>query len=210
MQQICLIISKERRMGKEKYQKKIKELFEKSAVVDAGSIARTVGSKKPIRQYDKQLIRNLLLKGKIKRLAKGCYTKHEDPSLAVFCFGPAYLGLQDALSFHNLWDQETIPVIITARKARQGVRKTSGANVLVRRIDKKYLFGFEYYQQGSFYLPYSNAEKTFIDMAYFKETLNEDQIKSISKKINKKKLKSYLKPYPTSLKKKISRLLGNK
>lgn len=196
------------KMGKQKYLREVESLFEKSSVVDAKSIARILRSKRKVKQYTKQLIRNLNLKGKIKRLTKGYYTIHNDPSLAVFCFSPAYLGLQDALSFHNLWEQETIPVIITARKIRQGVRKILGVNALVRRIDKKYLFGFEYNQQGNFYIPYSDIEKSFIDMIYFKEKLSEETVKEIKQKIDKKKLNAYLKNYPEKIRKKADKLLG--
>lgn len=190
-------------MGKEKYQKEIEALFEKSPVASFDSVERIIKSKKNVKQYTKQLIRNMLKKGKIKRLAKGHYTSYDDPSLAVFCFKPAYLGLQDALSFHELWEQETIPVVITARKIRQGIRKILGMNVLVRRIDKRYLFGFEYKEQGSLFLPYSDIEKTFIDMLYFNEKLSNEAVKNIIKRINKKRLNSYLKDYPRKFHKKV-------
>ena len=182
-------------MGKEKYQKEIENLFKKSFVVDVGSVKRIVKKTGVVKQYTKQLIRNMILKGKIKRLTKGYYTLHNDISLAVFCFKPAYFGLQDAISFHNLWEQETIPVIITARRVRPGIRKVLDANVMVRRINKKYFFGFDYFREGDFYLPYSDLEKTFIDMVYFKEKLSKEAIKSFQSKIDRKKLKSYLKVY---------------
>ncbi len=188
-------------MGKEKYLRVIKDLFMKSPVVDANSIGRIVKSKKKVKQYDKQLIRNLISKDQIKRLTKGFYTMHEDPSLAVFCVKPAYLGLQDALSIHNLWEQETIPIIITSRRVRQGIRKILGANVLIRRISKKYLFGFEYIKQGDFYYPVSDIEKTFIDMIYFKQKISEDLLKNFKKSVNEKKLRGYLKVYPEGVRK---------
>lgn len=195
-------------MGKEKYQKDVESLFKRSAVVNASSILRILRSKKKVRQYQKQLIRNLLLKGKIKKLSKGFYTTHNEPSLVVFCFKPAYLGLQDALSFHELWEQETIPIIITSRKVRQGVRKALGVNILVRRIDKKYMFGFDHFKEGDFYLPYSDIEKTFIDMVYFNENFSEEAIKSILRKLDRKKLRLYLKVYPKKFRKKIIGYLG--
>lgn len=194
-------------MGKEKYIKRVMELFKDSPVVDAKSIARVIKSKRRVKQYNKQLIRNLLLRGKIKKLTKGCYTIHDDSSLAVFCFTPAYLGLQDALSFHNLYEQETIPVIITARKVRRGIRKILGINVLVRVINKKYFFGFEYQKSGNFYIPYSDIEKSFIDMIYFKERLDINSLSEIKRRINKIKLNSYLKVYPKKTKKKILELI---
>lgn len=190
-------------MGKEKYQKKIRELLKKSPVVSYDSINRIINLKKNKKQYTKQFLRNLLLKNKIIRLTKGFYTLHDDPSLIVFCFKPSYLGLQDALSFHNLWEQETIPVILTARKIRQGLRVVNGSNVLVRRIKKKYFFGIDYYKHEDFYLPYSDIEKTFIDMVYFKEKLNEEVLNNFKEKINKKKLDSYLKHFPKITRKKV-------
>ncbi len=182
-------------MGKEKYLKDVERLFKNSYVISIHSIERIVKRNKNVKQYTKQLIRNLVLKGKIKRLAKGYYSMYDDPSLIVFCFKPAYLGLQDALSFHNLWEQETIPIIITTRRVRQGIIKVNGANVLIRRIDKKYFFGFDYYKHDNFYLPYSDIEKSYIDMMYFKEKLDKDVIKNIKNKIDFKKIKVYLKRY---------------
>ncbi|MBI4447487.1 hypothetical protein HY643_00760 [Candidatus Woesearchaeota archaeon] len=195
-------------MGREKYLKEIKSLFAKSPVVSAKSINRLIQSKKKVKQYNKQLIRNLLLKGAIKKLAKGFYTIHGDPSLAVFCFEPAYLGLQDALSAYNLWEQETIPIIITSKKVRQGIRKILGANVLIRRMEKKYLFGFDYAKSGELYYPVADVEKTFIDMVYFKQRMDKDLLGNFKKRINKEKLKSYLKKYPKPMQTKILALLS--
>jgi predicted transcriptional regulator of viral defense system len=194
-------------MGRVKYLKEIEELFKKSPVVSFSSIERIVRKKRNVKQYAKQIVRNLIKKNKIKRLAKSYYTMYEDPSLAVFCFKPAYLGLQDALSFHNLWEQETIPVIITARKVRTGIRKILGANVLIKRLDKKFLFGFDYYKHGNFYLPYSDIEKTLTDMAYFKEHLYKEVIDNIKKKIDIKRLKNYMNAYPLAIRKKINKIL---
>jgi len=189
-------------MGKEKYRREIEELFAKSPVVSYASIERIIKHKKEVKQYVKRLIHYLLLKGKINRLTKGYYTKLDEVSLAVFCFQPAYLGLQDALSFHDLWEQETIPIIITTRKVRQGIREILGQNVLIRRINKKYFFGLEYHQQDKVAFPYSDIEKTFLDMVYFKEKLSGDIISTFQEKIDKKKLKSYLKRYPKRLREK--------
>lgn len=197
-------------MGKEKYQRDIGALFEKSPVVNYSSISRIIKSKKNAGQYTKRVLNYLVSKGKIKQLTRGYYTKHNDNLLVVFCFQPAYLGLQDALSFHNLWEQETIPIIITTKRARQGIRKILGGNVLIRRIDKKYFFGIGHYQYGKVAMPYSDIEKTFIDMAYFKENLNEEAILEFKKNINMKRLKSYLNKYPKNFRNRVILLLGGK
>src|SRR3989344_3121380 len=188
------------KMGKEKYLKDVESLFKKSGVVNYNSIERIVRNKKNVKSYTKQLTRNLIKQGKIKRLTKGYYTIYDYSSLAVFCFKPAYLGLQDALSVYNLWEQETIPVIITTSKIRPGIRKILGSNVLIRRIEKKYFFGITYRQEDlqgrTIALPYSDIEKTFIDMIYFKEKIIPETLHVFKKRVDRKKLENYLKRYP--------------
>ncbi len=190
-------------MGRAKYLGRLGGIFDRSPVVKLSSIERIVKN----RNYTKQLIRNLIKKGKIRKVAKGCYTKYEEPSLAVFCFKPAYLGMEDALSFHNLWEQETIPVVVTAAKARPGLRQIFGINVLIRRVDKKYLFGFDYYPCQEFYLPYSDVEKTLIDLVYFKQKPGKEIIRRIRKKLNLKKLDFYLGKYPPKIKNRVLKSL---
>jgi len=194
-------------MGKQKYQDRVMNLFEKSPIVSYTSIERITNGKKAAKQYAKHLINNLIKKNKIKRITKGYYSVYDDPSLIVYSLKPAYLGLQDALSMHNLWEQETIPIILTSRKIRQGIRIINNSNVLIRRIDKKYIFGTELLKQGNLYFPYSDIEKTFIDMIYFKENFTKGTIKEIKQKINKTKLNSYLKHYPKQIKKRVLSVL---
>ena len=185
-------------MGKIKYKNNVKKFFLESPIVSINSLKKFIGKKD--KSYVYLLIHNLLKNGEIKRITKGFYTIKDDPTLIVFCLKPAYLGLQDALSVNNLWEQETIPVILTTKKVRQGIRKVFGVNVLIRRISAKYFFGFEYKKQGDFYSPYSDIEKTLIDMVYFKQPLDKETLDNFKKKINKKKLKLYLKKYPKKIK----------
>ncbi len=195
-------------MGKEKYKKHIEELFSKSPVVSYSSISRVVKHGKSVKQYAKRLVNYLTKKGEIKRLAKGYYTKLDDVSLIVFCFQPAYLGLQHALSFHNLWEQETIPVVITVRKVRAGIRVVLGKNVLIRRIAKKYFFGLDYERQDKIALPYSDVEKTFLDMLYFREKIGKDALANFKKRVNRQRLNAYLRAYPKRLRARAISLLG--
>ena len=187
-------------MGAQKYLRKIENLFEKSPVVDFQSIQRSIG-KSETSNYAKLLVSNLLKKGRIKKIGKGVYTKHNEISLAVFSFKPAYLGLQSALSHYNLWEQETIPVIVTARKVRRGIRSLIGGNILIKNINKKYFFGFEYVKEGDFYLPYSDLEKTFIDFIVFNQKIDNAVLIKFRKKIKKDKLLTYLKKYPDKFRK---------
>lgn len=192
-------------MGKIKYVNDIRRFFKESPVVDIESLKKFI--KKKNKDYIHLLINNLLKKGEIRKITKGFYSIYEDPSLIVFCFKPSYLSLQNAMSFHNLWEQETNPIVVTTRNLRKGIRKVFDRNVFIRRIDKKYIFGFEYYKDGDFHFPYSDIEKTFIDMIYFRQPLDKEVIDNFRKKIDKKKLKDYLKRYPERFKKMVTRRL---
>ncbi len=194
-------------MGKQKYQDKIQKLFKESPIVTHKSIEKIM--QKNNNQYAKQLIKNLIKKNKIKKLCKGVYTSYNESSLAVFCYTPSYLGLQDALSFHNLWEQETIPIIITSKKVRTGIKKSLDSNILIRKINKKYLFGFDYSQQDNYALPYSDIEKTFIDMIYFKQPISKEVLIEIKRRINKSKFKDYLKKYPKRFKDKVLKIINS-
>jgi len=194
-------------MGKSKYLEKIKELFDKSPVADFKSVEKIVKyNSKRKNNYARLLISNLIKKGYIKKIAKGYYTKYDDNSLIVLCWDFSYLGLQSALSFHNLWEQEAIPVVITAKKVRTGLREVLNANVLIRRINKKFIYGIEYLKEGNFYLPYSDVEKTFIDMIYFNQPLDKNLVQKFRKKIKSTKLKIYLKKYDKKFKRKVLRV----
>jgi len=193
-------------MGKQIYLDRVEEFFKKSKVVDFKSIERIVGTKKKA-NYAKLLISNLLKKGKIKKISKGIYSMHDENSLAVFAFKPAYLGLQSALSYLGIWEQETIPIIVTTKKVRRGVRRAIGANVLIRNIDEKYFFGYSFVKEGELYLPYSDLEKTFIDMVVFNQRLDKEILRAIKKRLDKKKLGNYLKRYNPILRKRVEETL---
>ncbi len=189
-------------MGKKKYVGRIESLFEKSPVVDFKSIQRIVP-----KEYAKVMVHHLLKQGKIIKLSKGIYTKHMDVSLAVFAFKPAYIGLQSALSVYNLWDQETIPVILTTTQVRTGLRSVAGANVLIRKMQQKYFFGYDYIQDGMFYLPYSDKEKTLIDFVVFKQKIQDKALLRLKKEIDVEKLKKYLKHYPQNIQEQVEKVL---
>jgi predicted transcriptional regulator of viral defense system len=179
-------------MKKTKHIDKIRNFIAKTPVFTSKDIERITKNKK----YAHLILTKLTAKKEIFRLTKGFYSKFEDPIFSVFCFKPAYLGLYEALSLRNLWEQETNTIIITTKKVRTGKRNILDSNVIVKRINPKYFFGFDYLPYGNFYLPVSDLEKTLIDIIYFKEYLSPSLLKRIRKKINSEKLKEYLKSYP--------------
>lgn len=169
---------------------RIREYAKRTPVFDTKSVVRLVGDA----DYAYLLLSHLAKRGEIRRLTKGYYTTHEDPSLVVYCLKPAYLGLQDAMSFHNLWEQETVPVVLTIRKIRPGVRRVMGSNVIIRRISRKHFFGYDYLKRGDLLLPVSDIEKTFIDMVYFNE-IRKDMLRDFRGRLDKKRMLGYLKKY---------------
>jgi predicted transcriptional regulator of viral defense system len=194
-------------MGKEKYLSEVMEFFKKTPVVSTRDIKLIINKNITRKNYTHLLVHNLIKSGRIKKVVKGFYTIHDDPTVAVFCFKPAYIGLQDALSLHNLWEQESNAVIITAKKVRSGIRRILDSNVVVHRINPRYLFGSELIKYGEFYVPVSDVEKTLIDFVYFKEPLDKEVLKEIKRKVDKKKINNYLKRYPERIRKSVLRLL---
>lgn len=178
--------------------KKVREFLKNTPVVTLQSVSTLVGN----REYAYVVMNHLLKRGEVKRITRGYYTIHDEPSLLVYCLKPAYIGLQDAMSFHNLWEQETSPIIITNRKVRSGIREVMGHNVLVRRISKMHLFGYEHHRYGDFLLPVSDVEKTFIDMVYFRE-MDKTIARKFKTMVDRKRLDKYLRKYSTNFRKKV-------
>lgn len=186
-------------MGKIKYIGSVMDFLEKTPVANMRDFRMII--KNP--DYSRLLLHNLEKTGKIWRITRGFYSLYNDPSLAVFCFRPAYIGMQDALSVHDLWEQETNTIIITQKKARPGIRKIMDSNVVIHRLDKKYFFGYELTKQGDFFLPVSDKEKTLIDLIYFNEIPDKNVLKRIRRVLDNKKLDSYLKHYPAKFRNRV-------
>jgi predicted transcriptional regulator of viral defense system len=191
-------------MGKIKYLNKIRELFQKSPLVTISSLKRILGREKG---YIHVMLNNLVRKGEIFRVTRGKYSQHDDPTVAVYCFQPSYLGLQNALSIHNLWEQETNIIILTTQTVREGLRKCMGSRILLKRIPPALFFGVEYKQYGNFYVPVSDIEKTFLDLLYFRQLTGRQLISHFRKKLDRDKLNTYLSKYEQNFQKEVRKLL---
>ena len=187
-------------MGTIKYKNRIRKFFHKTPVVSIASLKKFIGEKN---SYVYLLLNQMVKKKEIYRLARGKYSLSNDPTLIVFCFKPAYLGLQDALSIHNLWEQETNTVILTTKIVREGIREINESNVLIKRLPNNLFFGVETHKYGDYYFPVSDIEKTFLDLIYFKQPINKKLINQFKKRINQKKLKKYLLDYDAWVKEKV-------
>lgn len=193
-----------------KYINLVREHFKGKPVFSITDLRVFLSKKGISKNYSKLLIHNLIKGKETFRLTKGVYSFQKDLSVSGFAFNPFYYGLQESLSLRNLWEQETIPVIITPKKVRTGLRKIMDSNVLIRRINRKMFFGFESLKHFDFWLPVSVPEKTLIDFVYFNEPLSAETLKELKKKINQKKLFEYLKKCPENTRKKVKELFNSK
>ncbi len=163
--------------------------------------------KKAKRGYLDLLVHQLVKGKRLFRIRNGVYSFSDDTQLAGFAFQPFYYGLQDALSLHGLWEQETNPVVITTRKVRNGIRKFGDSNYVVRRISKRLFFGFESLKYGEYWVPVSTIEKTLIDLVYFKQYLPPDLKIEFRKRCDRKRLAELLKRCPPWLAKQVRKII---
>ncbi|MCL4399172.1 hypothetical protein M1293_01500 [Candidatus Parvarchaeota archaeon] len=196
-------------MGKIKYLKEFKEHFKDRVSFSIKEVEIFLGQYGASKSYARLMLHNLEKNGEIKRLKRGYYSFGENLDTVGFLFEPFYYGLQDALSLHGLWEQETNPVIITTRKVRTGLRNVLGRNVLVRRVKRSMFFGYEPKRVGNLFLPVSDIEKTLIDFVYFKLNLPGDILKKMIKRIDGKKMNEYLKNTNKYTKSKVNELLSS-
>jgi len=192
-------------MGKIKHIQKVRDYLKRTHVAHIQSIKNIIGNN----EYAHLLIHHMLKKKEIYRIAKGWYSLSQDPTLAVFCFKPSYLGLQEALSIHNIWEQETNTIVITTQIVREGLRKINESNVIFKRLPPSLFFGIEYKRYGHIDVPVSDIEKTLLDMLYFKQPIDKETLRQFKKKIDVKKVKEYTKRFPTKVKKQVKKIIKN-
>ncbi len=191
-------------MGKVVHLAAVREFIAKTPVFRARDVELMVKD----RAYTSLLLHNLERRGEVQRMVKGWYTARGDPSLAVFAFRPAYLGLQEALSLRDLWEQETSVVIVTCISVRPGVREILGSNAILHRIDAKYFFGFDYLDYGGIAMPVSDVEKTLIDLVYYRELPGTDVLRRLAKEADESKLREYLLRYPQRFRSSFRRVIS--
>lgn len=196
-----------------KYVNSVREHFSKQAVFTVRDLLIFLDATNVSRPYAHVLLHNLLKKGELVRISRGIYSFKKDPAHWGFAFSPFYYGLQESLSLRNLWEQESIPVIITPRRVKTGIRVINGANIWIRRIQRKAFFGFEMLPYYDFHIPVSDVEKTLIDFIYFKEPLPENVLRALLDCTRREKLEAYLKFYPERFRKRfeaVARKAGKK
>ncbi len=189
------------------YENRLRDVYKEEYKFTKKDASKLFSKDKISNEYLDQLLHNLVKQNKIIRITNGSYTFNKDLMVSGFAYSPFYYGLQEALSLRNLCEQETNPIIITTNKIKPGIKTIQGSNVLLRRIDCKYFFGFDFIKYYNMEIPVSDYEKTLIDFVYYNEPLSKEVINELKKKIDKKKLEKYLSRYPEKIRYKIDLLL---
>ncbi len=170
-------------------------------------IERFLSSNNAGRTYPKRFAQNMIKNKRMARITRGVYTFKKDMEVVGFAFSPFYYGLSYALSYYDIQEERSNPVIITPKIVRNGIRKIMGINALVLRIPKNMFFGYNFVKGNLIYYPVSDVEKTFIDLVYFNIHLREETLGRLISCLNRDRLKNYLSCYPTRLKGRVETLL---
>ncbi len=155
------------------------------------------------KRYLKIIINKMLKRGGLKRIRKGVYTFDDDITVVGFAYRPFYYGMEDALSYRNLWTQAANPIVMTTNTVREGLRNFYNANYLVKRVKPNLFFGFNFIRYYDFWIPVSDAEKTLIDLIYYKHGIRDDALDALAKSIDQSRLDAYLERYGKAFRKKV-------
>ena len=178
-----------------KYEKVFTEFFSKQFIFEISDARRfllKLGANEP---YVRVMLHNMVVSKKIYRVGNGTYTFNKNEAVIGFAFRPFYYGLQYALTIRKIWTQQSIPIIITKTKANTGFRNSMNTRILVRRINDKGFFGFDFVNYGGIFVPVSDPEKTYLDLSYYKIKIDDDTMSLLKDKIDELKLKEYSKKF---------------
>ena len=174
-----------------KYETAFLQFFSKQNIFttnDARRFLIGLGASEP---YIRLLLHNMVKSGKIHRIKKGIYAASRNEAVVGFGFRPFYYGLQYALTIRKLWTQQSVPVVITTKKANPGVRYVMGIKTILHRISKNGFFGFEYINYGGIFVPVSDPEKTLLDFIYYGVNLDPETLSELRTKTDETKLRQY-------------------
>lgn len=188
-----------------KYLAKIRQAFAREPAFTMGDLRRLLPEASPAYLY--LLVHHLKAKHALFKLGRGVYSFSDDPMVVGFAFRPFYYGCQEALSVHGLWEQETVPVVVTTRTVRAGRRSFSGAGYVVRRISRQMFFGFQTHKYGKFWVPVSDVEKTLIDLVHMRQPLSEELMGEFRQRVDRDKLEKCLERCPKALAGRIAKMM---
>jgi predicted transcriptional regulator of viral defense system len=182
---------------------KIKEmaLKIKRAVYSTQQLSNLINKSKPITNvYASRLVE----KGLAKKILRGKISfKDDEYVIASQLFEPSYISLSSALFFHGLVKQ--IPRYIQCVSPKNS-RKYLEHGIIYHKIPSSLFFGYEKYEKSGSYIFVADPEKAIIDAIYL-NAISKSTIDALWNKLNKSKLKKYLKRHMGRGKKKMKEIL---
>ncbi|MGC8618549.1 MAG: type IV toxin-antitoxin system AbiEi family antitoxin domain-containing protein [Thermoplasmata archaeon] len=169
-----------------KYENNFRAFFSEQLVFTSEDAKRYLEKEGASSEYVRLFLHKLVADGSLMRIKRGVYSFNKNEALTGFAFRPFYYGMEYALTIRKIWAQQADPVIISRTKANQGVRIVNDSRVLIRRINQRAFFGYEYINYSGFFVPVSVPEKILLDFIYFRERLDEETMSSLVLKCNKR------------------------
>ena len=173
------------------YKKRFSEYFSRKPMFTSNEAERYLSRYGAAEGYSKLLLHNMVKKNELLRLTKGVYTFSKNEAVSGYAFRPFYYGMEYALTIRKTWTQQSVPIVMTTTKANPGVRLVMGYKVIVRRINKKYFFGFDYVNYSNLFIPVSRPEKIILDFLYYGIGLDPDTMHSLFAQSETRTLKAY-------------------
>lgn len=189
------------------YKKHFSEYFSRKPIFTSSEAERYLSRYGAVGGYSKLLLHNMAEKNELVRLKRGFYTFSKNEAVSGYAFRPFYYGMEYALTIRKIWTQQSIPIVVTTSKANPGIRLIMGQRVKVRRINKKYFFGFEYVNYSNLFVPVSSPEKIILDFLYYGIGLDPETLRSLLAQSDTVLLRNYASMFGKSFWDKVKALL---
>jgi predicted transcriptional regulator of viral defense system len=158
--------------------------------------------------YAKKFISNMLKDGRLYRITKGYYSFNKSIFVVGLAYKPYYYGLEYALTYHGLWNQQANITVLTTQKVREGVRSAFGINYVLKRIPQRLFFGFRSINvEAKYNVHISDVEKTFLDMVYFDRYIGADTMERLAERMDLQKVSKYAKLYGEDFSEKVASII---
>jgi hypothetical protein len=189
------------------FKKHFSEYFSRKPVFTSNEAERYLSRYGAAEGYSKLLLHNMAKNNELLRLKKGVYTFSKNEAVSGYAFRPFYYGMEYALTIRKTWTQQSVPIVITTSKANPGIRRIMGYKVIVRRMNRKYFFGFDYVNYSNLFIPVSRPEKIILDFLYYGIGLDPETLHSLVVQSDTHILKDYASVFGKSYWNRVKQLL---
>ena len=142
-------------------------------------------------KYVRTLLYRLNKSALIKRIERGKYTVHGDPTIFLsYIAVPSYIGLWTALRHYGMTGQQPFGFFVITPFPRRSIIYEG---MRIKFAVTKHMFGYKKERYSDFDIFISDREKTIIDSLLFKIPIQDINLALVGREINPKKLSDYAK-----------------